>query len=83
MYIVLILVLIILLLLNIYEGLGVFAYGWIGRSFSIVEYVRDEHNIPVKRLITSAKSVILCIITLPGAILGFIIGIVFFQWIHW
>ena len=78
-----ILVLLKLVILNIYEGIGVFVDGWIGRSFSVLHYVYDENDIPEITHKTSFKSWIMWFLTLPGAVLGFIVGIITFQWLHW
>ena len=61
--------------LNLYEGLGVFAYGWISRSWHFYFRSLFEWNI--------LRENFLAFLTLPGALIGFILGIICFQWTNW
>ena len=60
--------------LNLVEGLGVFADGYREWSFS---------RIRSAFICSDLKENFLAFLTLPGAIIGFILGIITFQWTHW
>lgn len=61
-----------LIVVNLYEGIGVWNYGWHNREWPMCN---------PKWL----KDFLLSVMTLPGAILGFVVGIVTFRWTdsHW
>lgn len=68
-------------IMNIYEGGGVLGYGWKGRNFRLF----DESPTPLEHSYywTGIKETFLWFLTLPGAMLGFVLGIILFQWTHW
>ena len=57
-----------LLICNFMEGMNVFEIGWSGRDY---------------RLGGSLGNNLMALLTLPGAILGLLIGIITFRWTQW
>lgn len=72
MDILLVIVLIVLggffLFANLIEGMGVFVDGWHNREWPMCH---PGHSL---------KEFLLSLMTLPGAILGFVVGIIAFRW---
>ena len=72
-----------LLIVNFMEGFAVFAYGWSARNHRLFFGSTNYGTMKYSYHWSGWKDIVLWFLTLPGAIVGFVLGIITFQWTHW
>ena len=83
MLILLMIILIPIGTMNLFEGASVFSNGWIGRSWKMFFGHMDWSTGIYSYHWSGLKDTVLWFLTLPGALLGLVFGIITFQWTHW
>ena len=72
-----------LLIVNFIEGFAVFAYGWSAREHQLFFGATNYSAMECSYHWSGWKGTVLWFLTLPGAVVGFVLGIITFQWTHW